>query len=94
MFTWYVRSTLFTKTDLTKLLFQSESDVYEKDWSKFAISWLFFAVMLTVCLAEQAYYGGNYDALLKIKNKYDPKGLLDCWKCGKIFPRRHSHPLC
>jgi len=29
----------------------------------------------------QAYWGSNYPALLAIKNKYDPKGLLDCWQC-------------
>ncbi|KID64730.1 uncharacterized protein G6M90_00g112530 [Metarhizium brunneum] len=27
------------------------------------------------------YYGAPYDRLLRIKNKYDPAGLLKCWKC-------------
>ncbi|KAH7884922.1 hypothetical protein F5I97DRAFT_1811126 [Phlebopus sp. FC_14] len=30
---------------------------------------------------ETSFWGVNYPALLKIKQKYDPKGLLDCWHC-------------
>ncbi|TPX15357.1 uncharacterized protein E0L32_004634 [Thyridium curvatum] len=30
---------------------------------------------------QQAWWGDNYDALLSIKNKYDPKKLLNCYKC-------------
>ncbi|KAF7593648.1 hypothetical protein BBP40_011053 [Aspergillus hancockii] len=31
---------------------------------------------------QEAWWGEeNYSKLLKIKNKYDPKGLLNCWKC-------------
>ncbi|KAF9061173.1 hypothetical protein BDP27DRAFT_1406835 [Rhodocollybia butyracea] len=30
---------------------------------------------------EQSFWGGNYDRLLAIKHRYDPLGLLDCWKC-------------
>ncbi|KAF8207888.1 FAD-binding domain-containing protein [Mycena galopus ATCC 62051] len=30
---------------------------------------------------EEAYWGGNYPALLAIKKKYDPNSLLDCWQC-------------
>ncbi|KAJ7717137.1 FAD-binding domain-containing protein [Mycena metata] len=30
---------------------------------------------------EFAYWGPNYERLLAVKNKYDPDGLLDCWKC-------------
>ncbi|KAJ7590268.1 FAD-binding domain-containing protein [Mycena floridula] len=29
----------------------------------------------------KAFWGSNYDRLLSIKHKYDPDGLLDCWKC-------------
>ncbi|KAF7362599.1 FAD-binding domain-containing protein [Mycena venus] len=27
------------------------------------------------------YWGTNYERLLAIKTKYDPHGLLDCWRC-------------
>ncbi|KAF8886976.1 hypothetical protein BD779DRAFT_1529063 [Infundibulicybe gibba] len=30
---------------------------------------------------QTAYWGPNYPALLQIKQKYDPDGLLDCWHC-------------
>ncbi|KAJ6543249.1 FAD-binding domain-containing protein [Mycena vulgaris] len=30
---------------------------------------------------EFTYWGDNYLRLLAIKNKYDPLGLLDCWRC-------------
>ncbi|KAI0061469.1 FAD-binding domain-containing protein [Artomyces pyxidatus] len=30
---------------------------------------------------ETSYWGPNYPALLAIKQKYDPQGLLDCWQC-------------
>lgn len=28
-----------------------------------------------------AWWGDNYEKLVSIKNKYDPQGLLSCWKC-------------
>ncbi|KAE9401589.1 FAD-binding domain-containing protein [Gymnopus androsaceus JB14] len=30
---------------------------------------------------EQAFWGENYPQLLAIKEKYDPSGLLGCWRC-------------
>ncbi|KAG7091879.1 hypothetical protein E1B28_008280 [Marasmius oreades] len=40
---------------------------------------------------EKAFWGDNYPKLLKIKKKYDPEGLLDCWHCvgsrGPTDPR-------
>ncbi|KAK3653403.1 hypothetical protein LTR56_004607 [Elasticomyces elasticus] len=30
---------------------------------------------------KQDLWGTNYDRLLGIKKKYDPKGLLECWNC-------------
>jgi hypothetical protein len=30
---------------------------------------------------QQTFFGSNYDRLLQIKQRYDPTGLLNCWKC-------------
>ncbi|KAL4075613.1 hypothetical protein J3A83DRAFT_4221558 [Scleroderma citrinum] len=30
---------------------------------------------------EKSFWGDNYPRLLEIKQKYDPEGLLDCWRC-------------
>lgn len=30
---------------------------------------------------QESFWGENYAALLAIKNKYDPDGLLSCWQC-------------
>jgi FAD/FMN-containing dehydrogenase len=30
---------------------------------------------------KQDFWGANYDKLVTVKNKYDPTGLLTCWKC-------------
>ncbi|KAI1480962.1 FAD-binding domain-containing protein [Daldinia eschscholtzii] len=30
---------------------------------------------------QQSWWGDNYASLLDVKKKYDPKGLLKCWKC-------------
>ncbi|KAF5343462.1 hypothetical protein D9758_011849 [Tetrapyrgos nigripes] len=30
---------------------------------------------------EESFWGDNYPALLDIKRRYDPDGLLDCWQC-------------
>jgi hypothetical protein len=30
---------------------------------------------------KTAFWGGNYDKLSQLKEKYDPKGLLGCWHC-------------
>ncbi|KIK56944.1 hypothetical protein GYMLUDRAFT_229963 [Collybiopsis luxurians FD-317 M1] len=30
---------------------------------------------------EHAFWGDNYPQLLAVKQKYDPAGLLDCWRC-------------
>ncbi|KAF5391920.1 hypothetical protein D9757_001789 [Collybiopsis confluens] len=34
---------------------------------------------------EVSFWGSNYQRLLKIKIKYDPSHLLDCWHCGKML---------
>ncbi|QRW25840.1 FAD-binding domain protein [Rhizoctonia solani] len=39
---------------------------------------------------ENSFWGSNYDRLVSIKKKYDPKGLLDCWHCTP--PSRSSTP--
>ncbi|KAF9035121.1 hypothetical protein BJ165DRAFT_1615500 [Panaeolus papilionaceus] len=45
---------------------------------------------------QDAYWGPNYNALLSIKNKYDPEGILDCWHCvgwkGAQDPRYQCYP--
>jgi hypothetical protein len=33
----------------------------------------------------QSYWGANYARLLQLKNKYDPRRLMDCWQCGERF---------
>lgn len=43
------------------------NNMYEADWNE--PDW------------KQAFFGDNYDRLLQIKNKYDPHGLFDCFKC-------------
>lgn len=30
---------------------------------------------------QKLFYGENYDRLLEVKKKYDPEGVLNCWKC-------------
>ncbi|KAH9907285.1 hypothetical protein F4778DRAFT_768905 [Xylariomycetidae sp. FL2044] len=30
---------------------------------------------------RESWWGRNFEALLEIKNKYDPNSLLNCWKC-------------
>ncbi|BCS26754.1 uncharacterized protein APUU_51465S [Aspergillus puulaauensis] len=30
---------------------------------------------------EDTFFGGNYEALLGIKRRYDPGRFFDCWKC-------------
>ncbi|KAJ7796778.1 FAD-binding domain-containing protein [Mycena olivaceomarginata] len=42
---------------------------------------------------EVSYWGPNYPRLLEIKNKYDPKGLLSCWRCvGWTSPNPTEYP--
>jgi len=37
---------------------------------------------MSFLLPENAYFGSNYPKLLEIKKKYDPTGVLDCFRCG------------
>ncbi|KAH8725775.1 hypothetical protein GQ44DRAFT_680475 [Phaeosphaeriaceae sp. PMI808] len=30
---------------------------------------------------RETFFGDNYGRLLEVKNKYDPTGLFNCWKC-------------
>ncbi|OCK96418.1 FAD-binding domain-containing protein [Cenococcum geophilum 1.58] len=30
---------------------------------------------------KEAWWGGNYERLLAVKKRYDPDGLLKCWRC-------------
>ncbi|KAJ7321708.1 hypothetical protein DFH08DRAFT_712871 [Mycena albidolilacea] len=36
---------------------------------------------------EVSFWGSHYQELLRIKRKYDPKQLLDCWQCVGWNPR-------
>ncbi|KAF8074075.1 hypothetical protein FPV67DRAFT_1480629 [Lyophyllum atratum] len=36
---------------------------------------------------EVAFWGNHYDELLRIKKKYDPDHLLDCWQCVGWDPK-------
>ncbi|KAJ5499009.1 FAD linked oxidase N-terminal [Penicillium expansum] len=42
---------------------------YSNEANPFTIDWI------------EAWWGDNYEKLLSVKHKYDPKGLLSCWKC-------------
>lgn len=43
-----------------------------------------------------AYWGTNYAELARIKKKYDPDSLTDCWQCvgwkGTSDPRYKCYP--
>ncbi|KUM66970.1 hypothetical protein ACN42_g59 [Penicillium freii] len=45
------------------------SGAYSNEANPFTTDWV------------EAWWGDNYEKLVSIKNKYDPKGLLSCWKC-------------
>ncbi|KXG47786.1 FAD-binding, type 2 [Penicillium griseofulvum] len=45
------------------------SGAYSNEANPFTINWI------------KAWWGDNYEKLLSIKKKYDPMGLLSCWKC-------------
>ncbi|KAJ6554229.1 hypothetical protein B0H19DRAFT_1262617 [Mycena capillaripes] len=36
---------------------------------------------------EVSFWGSHYQELLRIKRKYDPRQLLDCWQCVGWNPR-------
>ncbi|PBK88213.1 FAD-binding domain-containing protein [Armillaria gallica] len=44
---------------------------------------------------ECAFWGENYEELVRVKRKYDPEHLLDCWRCvdwkGPSDPRYHCY---
>ncbi|KIK56952.1 hypothetical protein GYMLUDRAFT_1012473 [Collybiopsis luxurians FD-317 M1] len=43
---------------------------------------------------EHAFWGENYPKLLAIKYKYDPAGLLNCWRCVGWKGRKDSLSQC
>ncbi|KAG0157785.1 hypothetical protein PDIDSM_1839 [Penicillium digitatum] len=45
------------------------SGAYSNEANPFTTDWV------------EAWWGDNYERLVSIKNKYDPNGLLSCWKC-------------
>jgi hypothetical protein len=42
---------------------------YSNEANPFTIDWV------------ESWWGDNYEKLVSIKKKYDPSGLLSCWKC-------------
>lgn len=45
------------------------SGAYSNEANPFTINW------------REAWWGDNYEELVRIKHRYDPHGLLSCWKC-------------
>ncbi|RYP22996.1 hypothetical protein DL767_008921 [Monosporascus sp. MG133] len=56
-------------TRLSEALTGPEDGAYPNEANPFTDDW------------REAWWGPNYDALLEIKKRYDPHGLLKCWKC-------------
>jgi hypothetical protein len=75
---WAYNATLQDKLQLVKLLKEVDSraaaltpggGAYINEASPWTSDW------------KDAFWGANYGRLEKIKNKWDPKGLLGCWHC-------------
>ncbi|OOQ85207.1 FAD binding domain protein [Penicillium brasilianum] len=45
------------------------SGAYSNEANPFTTNW------------REAWWGDNYEKLVRIKHRYDPDGLLSCWKC-------------
>lgn len=60
---------LTSATKLSEALTGPEGGAYTNEVNPFTEDW------------KQAWWGPHYDALLETKRKYDPYGLLNCWKC-------------
>ncbi|KAI1653267.1 FAD-binding domain-containing protein [Daldinia decipiens] len=56
-------------TLLAEELTGTDGGTYPNEANPFTASW------------QESWWGHNYEALLQIKKKYDPRGLLKCWKC-------------
>ncbi|KAI1134260.1 FAD-binding domain-containing protein [Hypoxylon sp. FL0543] len=62
--------TAITKaTILAEELTGADGGTYPNEANPFTPNW------------RESWWGDNYEALVKIKRKYDPEGLLKCWKC-------------
>ncbi|KAI0120799.1 FAD-binding domain-containing protein [Hypoxylon sp. NC0597] len=62
--------TAMTKsTILAEELTGTDGGTYPNEANPFTPNW------------RESWWGSNYEALLEIKKKYDPEGLLKCWKC-------------
>ena len=58
-----------TQTDKSKALGGKDSGTYVNEANPFTPDW------------RNAWWGDGYEGLLAVKKKYDPDGLLKCWKC-------------
>lgn len=65
------REKIATMKDMTAMFARITpgSGAYANEASPFTEDW------------REAWWGDNYEELVIIKNKYDPFGLLSCWKC-------------
>ncbi|KAI1100365.1 FAD-binding domain-containing protein [Jackrogersella minutella] len=62
--------TALTKaTILAEELTGTDGGTYLNEADPFTLNW------------RESWWGSNYAALLEVKKKYDPEGLLKCWKC-------------
>lgn len=59
----------FMETQAEALIKLTGGAAYANEASPFTSDW------------RVAFWGDNYPALLAIKKKYDPDGVLSCWKC-------------
>ncbi|OTB09362.1 hypothetical protein M426DRAFT_6636 [Hypoxylon sp. CI-4A] len=62
-------TTITRATILAEELTGTDGGTYPNEANPFTPSW------------RESWWGDNYAALLGIKKKYDPEGLLKCWKC-------------
>ncbi|KAF3068429.1 putative isoamyl alcohol protein [Daldinia childiae] len=56
-------------TLLAEELTGTDGGTYPNEANPFTTNW------------QESWWGDNYEALLQVKRKYDPRGLLKCWKC-------------
>lgn len=75
---WAFNATVVEKKELARTLVEAnervkalapESGSYANEAHPWVEDW------------QDAFWGGNYERLAKLKKRFDPKGLLGCWHC-------------